>query len=395
MLQGSDIHQQRVLTRVGTAGALLALITVLLIVNNPFGGQQRDRISVAIDTPYVGQGVAAGTAVVMHGVKVGEVTNVRFLRPGIVQVLMSLDKRRTRGLTDSMNIDFRPVNYFGISGVNVIASSGGRILRDGTSISLVPKGNFTLPALLSRLGDVSAGALTPGLITVVDRLTRYTDALNPLLETMVTVTTALADVQRVSSARLLANSSSMSDAFPVAFGSGVESAERFLSPNARTVPPGANVATSGPRDSFPYLDRVVVQEFWDWPEDFVHEVFIPVMEMAQHGLFAAAGKLLGSHPDDLIPLVDSIRVISDATHPLIQSDKFGQTLEELRSRFEKLYAGNAQERAIRVRIVLDKFPAVAAPLGVQSAPASTPPADAPGIIESGAASPPKVEDGPR
>jgi hypothetical protein len=394
VLSGSDKRQERVLALVGTAVVFVIVLAALLIVSNPFRGQPRDRISVAIDTPYVGQGVDAGTAVVMHGVKVGEVTNVKFVRGGVVQVRMSLEKRPIAGLTDSMNIDFRPINYFGVSGVNVIPKLGGRSLRDGTNIELVPVGNFTLPTLLSRLGDVSVGALTPRLISVIDRVTRYTDGFNPLFETMVVATTAVADVQRVSSARLLANSSSVSGALPGAFGRGIETAVRFLSLNAYTVPPGVNVATSGPRSKFPYLDRVLVQEFWDMPADFVEDVFKPIMDTAQHGLFASVGKVLGSHSDDLFPLVDSIRSISDATVPLIRSDKFAQTVEELRSRFEKLYAGNSEERALRVRIVLDKLPGVAAPLGVLSAPANTA-RDAVDGVENRAAAPPEGEDGPR
>jgi hypothetical protein len=39
-------------------------------------------------------------------------------------------------------------------------------------------------------------------------------------------------------------------------------------------------------------------------------------------------------------------------------------LVELRSRFEKLYAGTPEQRALQVRIVLDSLPGVAAPLGV-------------------------------
>jgi hypothetical protein len=38
-------------------------------------------------------------------------------------------------------------------------------------------------------------------------------------------------------------------------------------------------------------------------------------------------------------------------------------LAELRSRFEKMYAGTPEQRALRVRIVLDSLPGVAAPLG--------------------------------
>jgi len=43
-------------------------------------------------------------------------------------------------------------------------------------------------------------------------------------------------------------------------------------------------------------------------------------------------------------------------------------LVELRTRFEKLYSGTPEQRALRVRIVLDDLPGVAAPLGVMGAP---------------------------
>ena len=40
-----------------------------------------------------------------------------------------------------MKIDFRPVNYFGVTGINLIPGAGGQRLRDGTQINTVPEGN--------------------------------------------------------------------------------------------------------------------------------------------------------------------------------------------------------------------------------------------------------------
>lgn len=376
MLRGSAQSQERALTVIGTAVLLAAVVAVLLAVFNPFGSGPRDRISVAIETPYVGQGVGIGSAVVMHGVKIGEVKDVKFLRGGGAQLLMSLEQRPIVGLTDALSIDFRAINYFGVSGVNVTANAGGEKLRDGNNIRLAPKGNYTLSTLLSRLGDVSAGALTPRLISVIDRATRYTDALNPMLETMVTVTTAVADVQRVSTARLLANSSSASNAFPLASRDVLQVAERFSSINALSGPSEHAAESSGPMTRPPYLLGSIEKDFYADSPDYIEHTFKRFMYIAKNGLFSPVGKLLQSHASELFPLVDGLRSITDTVPSLIRPDKFAQTIAELRSRFENLYAGSAEQRALRVRIVLDRLPGVAAPLGVLSAPATGVSADA-------------------
>ncbi len=73
LLRGSEESEARTLTVVGAAVVLCFAVIGMLIVYNPFAGLAGRQISVTIDAPYVGQGVADGTAVVMHGVEVGEV----------------------------------------------------------------------------------------------------------------------------------------------------------------------------------------------------------------------------------------------------------------------------------------------------------------------------------
>jgi hypothetical protein len=77
---------------------------------------------------------------------------------------------------------------------------------------------------------------------------------------------------------------------------------------------------------------------------------------------------LQSHVGDLLPLVDSIKALTDVVPPLIRPEAIGNMLVELRSRFEKMYAGSPEERALKVRIVLDSLPGVAAPLSAMGGP---------------------------
>jgi hypothetical protein len=345
LINGPVEAERRKLTIVGAAVALCFAVTVLLVMAHPFGGRAADLISVVIDTPYVGQGVADGTAIVMHGVTIGQITSTASRPGGGVRLNADLQKKPIGGLTDTMHIDFQPINYFGVTGINLIAGTGGKALQDGMHINTEPTGNFTLQALLSRLGQVSIGALTPKLIQVIDRATRYTDALDPLIETALIAANAIAHVQTVSTAQLLANATGITAVFP-----------------------GFVDATMDAGDDLQhYVDYAHFDLLDQNDEDFKNKSNA-TQEEASKGLFAAVGKLEATHVDDLLPMVDTVRALTDVVPPLIRPDGFVQTLAEVRSRFEKMYGGTAEQWALQVRIVLDSLPGVAAPLAAAGAP---------------------------
>ncbi len=339
LINGSAEFQKRVLTTVGLVVVLSITAAVVLAVFNPFKSRGADLMSVVIDTPYVGQGVSQGTAVVMHGVTVGEVTDVTSRPGGGVRLHTDLQKAPSAGLTDAMEIDFRPVNYFGVPGVNLRAVSGGTVLRDGMHISKDPRGNFTLQALLARLGEVSTGALTPKLIQVIDKTSRYTDALDPFIETALVAADAVAKVQTVSTAQMLANAAGISEAFPEVLGATVDVGDYFQH--------YVNYA------NFDLLDLS--------DEDFQNR-FNATSEKASKGLFAAIGRLESSHVDDLLPVTDTVKMLTDVVPSLIRPEGFVETLAEIRSRFETLYGRDGEQPALQVRIALDALPSVAAPL---------------------------------
>ncbi|BCO98596.1 Mammalian cell entry related domain protein [Mycobacterium intracellulare] len=340
LLHASAESEKRTLTIVGTA-LVLCVVAVggLLMVFKPFGGRPANAISMAIDTPYVGPGVAKGTELVMHGVKVGEVTAVSRLSGGGVRLNADLQKTPIAGLTDAMAIDFRPVNYFGVTGINLIAGAGGRPLRDGTHLKITPKGNFTLQALLSRLGRLATGTLTSRLIQVVEKATRYTDALDPLAETLLISANALANTQTVSTAQLLRNATGLSVAFP-SFTDAMLDAGADLTH-------GTNKLNKGT---------------WNASDDEYSHTILPFMQFVADNLFGAIGRLEYTHIDDLAPMVDTVKALTDVVPPLIRPQGISEMLVELRSRLEKMYAGTPEQRALQVRIVLDSLPGVAAPL---------------------------------
>jgi hypothetical protein len=340
LLRGSEESVERKTAIIGAVTLVCIVLVGYLAASGLVGGRPQDRIDVTIGTPFVGEGVTDGTAIFMHGVEVGKVRNVTSVRGSGFELLAELQKTPVAGLTDTMKIDFRPANYFGVTAINVVASAGGEPLRDGMRVNVVPQGNSTLQALLSRLGEVSAAALTPQLISVIDRTVRYTDALNPLVETLLLALDAVADVQTEPTSRLLANTTGIAVAFP----SWVDAVGDA----------GDNIAFSG--------------GFGKLSEQFWRDVPYAALKMASTDLFGTIGRLESNYIDDLLPAVDSVKLLSDTVPALVRPVEFSHTLTELRNRLERMFAGSPEQRALQVRIVLDSIPGVAAPLGVMGAP---------------------------
>lgn len=351
---------------IGTVALLCIVVAVLLIVVNPFGGRPKNVLSVAFTTPYIGQGIEAGAAVVLHGIKVGNITNVTNTAGGGVRLETDLQTQPVQGLTDKVDIDFRPINYFGVPGINLLPNPGGQALRDGSQISLVPKGNFTLSQLLAQLGDVSAASLTPQLVNVIDRATRYTDGLNPTFETVVTMTRTIDAAQTVPTEQLLANLAPAIAAFPAFTDASLVTGRRIVDFDYY---PGQNrqsPASSGPKLELPFLTDTKVQNLSDETEPFFRNVAYHTTDLLANGLFASVGKVVSSHVDDLYPLISGLKSITDTGPVLLRPLDVAQKLAELRSRFEKLYAGDGHQHAISVKILLDSLPGVAAPLGIEA-----------------------------
>jgi hypothetical protein len=366
------VHEQRyerILTWVG-AGFVLVTVSVLLLyvtVISSSGRPANNAIAVAIETPYVGPGVGDGTAVILHGVKVGEVKEVSKLAGSRVRVDLELQQGPTNGLTDAVGIDFRPANYFGVTGINLTPTDHGQILGNGASISVTPMGNFTLQTLLYRLGELSHQVITPQLIRVMDRATRYTDALNPLFETMILVSTTITDVQTVSSAQLLRNTAAISAGLPSYLDAAIATGNGYLM-NAVGVgyDPVKNRETN---TLLPYYDPQRLKYYNEAshtlatdPDKWVFGRFNEYYVGARLDLFSKFGDLEKSHTYDLLPLLDEVRVMADVVPRLLQPTDIADKLRELRSRLERMYAGSGDQRALQVRVVLDELPGVGAPL---------------------------------
>ena len=327
--------EARILALLGLAlAACLTVAVTVFVVADPFGRGPSDQLGIIIETPYAGQGVKAGTALLMHGAQVGEVTQVTSLPDGGIRLAADLQRGPSAGLTNTMGIDFRPANYFGVTGINLQPGEGGQPLHDASLIKVTPTGNFTLQALLSRANALSQTVLTPQVIDVIDRATRYTDGLDPLLETVLIVSDSLANVQTVSTAQLLTNATGISVAFP-GFAHAVTDF-------------GDNVINAGGLDT-------VSQDYYD-------KIFTGSLDLVANNLFGAVGRLVGSHSTELAPFIDVVKAFTDIVPGLVPPDDVADTARELRLRLERLFGGPPDRRAVDVRVILDSLPGIAAPI---------------------------------
>jgi hypothetical protein len=181
--------------------------------------------------------------------------------------------------------------------------------------------------------------LTPRLVDVIQRVADYTDGLDPLLETMLVVSTSLANVQNVSTAELLTNATGISVAFPGFVNAATDVGDNFVHAS---------------------LDNVT--------DDFFQNTYKPTIAYTSTGLFGAVGTLVSTHSTDLAPLTDMIKVLTDVAPGVIPSDEIADTARELRIRLQKLFEGTPDRRAVDVKVVLDSLPGVAAPIEAVAGP---------------------------
>ncbi len=366
LLRATEERETRILSLVGLGVALVLVVACVSafawksLAHRPF-----DMITLTLETPYVGQGVASGTSLIMHGAKVGQVTSVSN-RSGAVRINAELQKQIAKGLTDTLNVDFRPANYFGVTAINLVPGSGGAPLRNGAMITLQPKGNFALQALLSRLGEISNGVINQRLISVIDRATRYTDGLNPLLETMVMVTSAVTKVQTVRTEQLLRNATGIAVALPGFLDAAVEVGDDYLHGYVVdfTVEEGikANPFFAGLDDHLREVFLSNARLLASDPDEYMKQVYVPYLEVSGDAVFGSVGKLESTHMIDLKPAVGIVQSLAEVVPALVNPTGVAGTLQELRTRLERMFAGSPEQRALQLRIVLDELPGVAAPV---------------------------------
>jgi len=188
------------------------------------------------------------------------------------------------------------------------------------------------------------------------------------------VGTSVAKVQNVCTARLLRNTTGVSVAFPGFIDTLIGTGDSFLHSQQGTGPGDFDpekfkqtykywsVLDASDHKKFDDLAQLVLST--KATDEYYTKEWIPLFDKARTSFLGAVGKLESSHLNDLFPIIESVRAVTDTVPKIVSPDSFASTLTEIRTRFEHLYNGSGDERALNVRIIMDRLPGVATPLGL-------------------------------
>ncbi|MEE2061674.1 MlaD family protein [Rhodococcus artemisiae] len=344
-LRGTAADQSRRLATTGAAAiallgvAVVGAATVYPKITAPEG------IEVAVDVSYVGPGVAEGTKVVLRGQSVGLVTSLERTESESVRMGLLFDEDQISGLTDELQLDFRPENYFGTSAVNILARPGGAPLESGMHLAREPEGDFTMSTMIEQGSLTIDGTLTDSMITSLDKSVHYLDGVTGWIDTGLLVADRVAVTQQEIPSTQIAYFNDILDAMPGFSDQAIESLMNIYDSNYNRLSDGSIGV-----------------------DDAVFDEANAGLTLAANQLFGQAGALLASHGEEVTPLVTSIAVASDTFPHLVNGGMTAEAAQDIIRRLDSAFVDTPDGHRLRLRVLVDGFPAFAAPLGLGAAP---------------------------
>jgi hypothetical protein len=198
-LHGSPERQRRTLRITGLAVVVVVAVAVLWQANIVPTGRSDNRIlSVTVETPSVGSGVAPGTDVALHGAVVGSVSDLHFNAEGSAVLTLDLDSSKVEGMRDDFTFDYRPLNYFGVTAVNITSAgtADAAVLVDDSRVQRSAGADYTMTMIIEEASKVANGSLDAEAVEVIRRSLSYSAALQPLIHSGVVITDTIARAQK-------------------------------------------------------------------------------------------------------------------------------------------------------------------------------------------------------
>lgn len=336
-LIGSDRHRQKVLRRSGAIIVAAAIVATLIGVYAvpALTPDDPDIVTVTIDTPAVGPGVEAGTEVVLHGAPVGKVTSLDVDQVGITSLTLELDRSSVAGLGRDFVVDFRPKNYFGITGLN-IADTGDAALgevRDGDHLTRDPGADYTMATMIEQGSDVANGSLVPETMDAIKRVLVYSSAFEPLIHTGVVLADVVERTQREMPAELIAKYNAIVDALPPFVDGSISALFHFYNSELRAA------------------------------GDEVQNNFTSTLKAISDNFFSMVGTLLKSNQANLTSTVQMATEAATVLPAIGQGVLTPVTVRDLVQRLDGAFTTKGDGTTVlKVNLALELLPALAVPL---------------------------------
>lgn len=336
LLGGTPGRQQRIFFTVGAATIAVVLIAALAGFVSSRIPASDPRLALTVESADVGPGVKEGTRVTLRGVPVGEVQSVVVPRAGQARVAVRLDRSNIRGLTDALSVRYQPGNYFGVTEMALIPGQGGGDLRSGSTLR--PRSsNDTISDLLTRSAVSVSGVMTPKLIEVTKKATRYTQAITPLLQVAFSVEQQNAFSTKVPIGTTLRTVRTTLDGAPGL----VEGAfEGWFVPQMR----GGEAAGT--------LDYTVNN----------YDKIDKTTTLLGTGFFTPLADMFGSHEAEFTPGTVMLRVIMDSTTKVMRTVSVPRQVVPLITGVNRAFITVPEGTALRMNVIADRLPAAASVL---------------------------------
>ena len=178
--------------------AIVAVIAVVAVTLTAYSqGKFSDRFTVWIDAATVGEGLAPGAEVKLHGFAIGTVSRIDTIGFGHQQLELSLDRRQAEHLTDNVIARYTSSNVFGSTAIELVNRGGGNPLAEDSTLHIGENSaNATVTSVFRKAGQLTRILDTEDVDRLFDLLITNTETLGPTTRAFFETARMLADYQR-------------------------------------------------------------------------------------------------------------------------------------------------------------------------------------------------------
>lgn len=338
-IRGTASQQRRSLIVAGLAFAVVIALVVGVMSWVYPRATEPDGVRFSVVVPALGPGVKQGSKVLLSGTEVGTVTDLTQRSDGAVTMGLAVGDAGVDLLDDQFQVDFRPENYFGITGVNLKPGGRGAPIRAGQVYARHSAEDYTMSTMIESGSLMIDGTLTTEVIASLDEVMRYADGLAPLIRSGLIVADQVAKTQQALPSVHLRRMNAILGVLP-GFEDAMASALFDIFNSAYNRTPDGRVGLNVP----------------------LTEETDETLALLGSDLFGAAGTLLASHDTELTPVVEAVRVISDGAQPMVGGKDRVAQFAELISRLDGAFTGSDDHKTLQLRLVLGSLPSLAAPM---------------------------------
>lgn len=182
-----------------TRGIALAVFLVIaaLIISAYAQGKFADRFRLTIDAATIGEGLAPGAEVKLHGFAIGRVSKIDTVGFGHQRIELELDRRQAAELTDNVSAQFTSSNVFGSTAIELINKGGGAKLAENTTLSIGENStNATVTSVFRQAGRLTKVLDSEQVQHLFDLIIENTKNLGPTVGSFFETARILADNQK-------------------------------------------------------------------------------------------------------------------------------------------------------------------------------------------------------